>query len=238
MVSVFALAKSVLKPSARSLALFMVFVFICIGGVIQTYAFIDDIPGVEKPPLYDQLSVLELWFPWILLAAPVHLLGDILDLWWLLELFPSLGFRVPLASIAYSYILSCWTIYSWNKWVKYSRMKKYLVFVAITVSLMMSPLPVLFSPPVTLADISRFISGFVSILLVTITYIVSLIGLVRVLKIIIMEFKKIIGQIHSWVQNQVYAWLYCHKAFLNVSTKSYFREHSIHFNIESLRYIL
>jgi len=84
-----------LKPNLRKLALFSILAFICIGGVIQTYAFIDDVPGILKPPLYDILHPLELWFPWIILALPTHLSGRIFNVWWLIRYFPEIspGFR-------------------------------------------------------------------------------------------------------------------------------------------------
>ena len=187
------LLKEILKPNIKALALFIVFSFICIGGVIQTYAFIDDIPGIEKPPLYDQLSALELWFPWILLVAPLHILGAVLRLWWIINLFPELssGFKIPLASIAFSYILSCWTVYSWDKWVKNSKRKMYAVLtIATVISLMMSPLPILFLPNITLVKLLRFISGFIFILLITGTYITSLIGLAYSFKTILIKTRK------------------------------------------------
>jgi len=108
------LLKRVLKPNIKVVVLFTVFSFICIGGVIQTYAFVDDVSDIEKPPLYDQLSALKLWFPWILLATPLDLLGVVLGLWWLIDLFPEFasGFKIPIASIVFSYILSCWAVYS------------------------------------------------------------------------------------------------------------------------------
>jgi len=174
------LLKRILKPNIKVLVLFIIFSFICIGGVIQTYAFIDDVPGIEKPPLYDQPSALELWFPWILLAAPLHILGAVLGLWWLIDLFPEFtsGFKIPIASIVFSYILSCWAVYSWDKWVRDSKRKVYAVItVATVISLMMSPLPILFLPNITLFKILRFISGFIFVLLITGTYIISLIGL-------------------------------------------------------------
>jgi len=58
--------------------LFLLFAFISVAGAIQAYAFIDDMPGVEKPPLYDQLRLFDFWFPWVLLIAPLGLLAAVL----------------------------------------------------------------------------------------------------------------------------------------------------------------
>ncbi len=139
----YAVFSRLLRPDARVLALFVVFVFICIGGVIQTYAFVDEVPGVVKPPLYDQLQVLELWYPWILLSAPVHFLGGALRLWWLLNVFPELspGFKIPLASIAFSYALSWWTFYSWDEWFKQRVRKVIALSLSLIASLMLYPAP-------------------------------------------------------------------------------------------------
>jgi len=68
---------NVLKPSPNSLTLFAALTFICIGGVIQTYAFIDNVSGIPKPPLYDELSYFNLWFPWVLFVFPLHVIGGI-----------------------------------------------------------------------------------------------------------------------------------------------------------------
>jgi len=116
---------SFLKPTPRSLALFAVLAFICVGGAIQSYAFIDDVSGVTKPPFYDLLKPLELWVPWIFFAAPVHLLGSLLGLRWLLRCFPSLGgVSAPVASLAYAYVISCWAVHSWDRWARYGRYGK------------------------------------------------------------------------------------------------------------------
>ena len=170
--------KFLLRLDFMALALFGVFVFICIGGVIETYAFIDGVPGVVKPPLYDQLSSLELLLPWVILAAPVHVLGRALNLWWLLKLFPELspGFKVPLVSIAYSYILAQWTTYSWSRWVRGSRKKVYAVILAsLAISAIMESPLTLTSIPVR--EVIRAITGFVFTLLVIHSYLTSITGI-------------------------------------------------------------
>ena len=122
----------IFKPSMRKLALFALLSFICIGGAIQSYVFIDDVSDVPKPPFYDLLKPLAIWPSWVFLAAPVHLLGSFLELWDLLKYFPSLsGVRVPLASIAYSYVLSCWTVYTWSKWFKAIKLKSSILLTGL-----------------------------------------------------------------------------------------------------------
>lgn len=39
-----------LKPKVGVLVIFALLAFICVGGAIQSYAFIDDVPEVPKPP--------------------------------------------------------------------------------------------------------------------------------------------------------------------------------------------
>ena len=173
---------SFLKPTPRSLALFAVLAFICVGGAIQSYAFIDDARGVPKPPFYDLLKPLELWVPWIFFAAPVHLLGSLLGLRWLLRCFPSLGgVSAPVASLAYAYVISCWAVHSWDRWARYGRYGKLSPLVGIALASIFC-LPLVSLPagnPLEYA--ARVISGFAFLSVVFATYSVSIQGLYRAL---------------------------------------------------------
>jgi len=60
----------VLKPNLHNIPLFILLAFISVGGVIQTYAFIDDADILPKPPLYDILKPLDLWFSMAILDSP------------------------------------------------------------------------------------------------------------------------------------------------------------------------
>jgi hypothetical protein len=113
-----------LRPCPRRLLLFLLFAFISVAGAIQTYAFIDDIAGLEAPPLYYQLMWFDFWIPWILLTAPLCLLAAVLwvsaaylfDL--LIADFPRLGaVSFPVFSVAYSYVAASWLLYCWDRWV-------------------------------------------------------------------------------------------------------------------------
>ena len=171
---------SFLKPTPKSLALFAVLAFICVGGAIQSYAFIDDIPEVPKPPLYDLLKPLELWVPWIFLAAPVHLLGSLLDLWWLLDYFPRLGgVSAPVASVAYAYVISCWAAYSWDRWARHGRYGRLVPLVGVALaSIFHFPLVLLLTiDPLGYAAFA--ISGFAFLAAVFAVYAVSIYGLYR-----------------------------------------------------------
>jgi len=160
----------ILKPDIQKVLLFTILSFICIGSAIQSYTFVKDIPDI--PILYDLLKLLAIWPSWVFLAMPVHLLGGLLGLWHLLRYFPSLdSVKMPIVSIIYSYILASWTIYSWDKWFKNSRIKNFLLLLGIG-------LAIINSPPISILSLSCFI--FLSI--VFITYIISIYGLVKLLK--------------------------------------------------------
>ncbi len=173
-------------PTKVSLAIFVAMVMICVGGVIETYAFIDDVPGVQKPPMYNYISVIEFWIPWVYLTLPLHLVGAALNLGWIVKFFPELspGFTFPLASVFYAYILSCWAVYSWRRWVIGGRRKVLLVFiVSIVIAAVIYPVYAIFViPELILADIIRYTSGYSLVLLVVVVYVVALLGIVNTLR--------------------------------------------------------
>jgi len=98
------------RPDWRKLLLFAVLIAIAIGGHIQTWAFVDDVPNPPpKPPLYDLLRPLPLWVLWIYSLVPLALL-----LWPLRLLGLDVMRRAPWASVIaspiYFYLLSCLVI--------------------------------------------------------------------------------------------------------------------------------
>ncbi len=177
---------SFLKPTPRNLALFATLAFICVGGVIQSYAFIDDVHGVPKPPFYDLLKPLALWVPWIFFAAPVHPLSSLLGLRWLLRYFPSLGgVSAPVASLAYAYVISCWAVYFWDRWAKYSRCGKLAPLIGIALASALC-LPLASLPAGNpLEYTARVMSGFAFLSVVFATYAVSTYGLSRASQFIV-----------------------------------------------------
>jgi len=114
----------ILKPTWMKIGFFVVFAFIWIGGVTQTYTFIKDVLGIEKPPLYDLLKPYDFWSPWIFFSAPfyilVRLLCSIYDFCSpIFAMFPDMGgVKFPLAGITYSYMASAWMAFSWEKWFR------------------------------------------------------------------------------------------------------------------------
>mgnify|MGYP000173801779 CR=1 FL=1 len=169
-----------LRPDIRKLTLFGILSFICIGGVIQTYVFIGEESGIPKPPLYDTLRPFDLWLPWIIFALPVHLIGRLLNFWWLIEYFPNIGFRLPLASIIYAYTISCWTIHVWDRWLTY-RGRRRVISIGIA-SVLLLYLPIVFQPLTILSYFTKIVSGFIFLSLILIVYIVSIYGLYRLVR--------------------------------------------------------
>ena len=178
-----------LKPDMRELVLFSVLAFICVGGVIQTYAFLDDVPGIPKPSLYDVLRPLELWFPWIILTLPTHFLGRLLNVWWLLRYFPEIspGFSFPLVSVIYAYILSCWTFHVWDKWLSKSPRRKLFIIAGIILAAIFNPPITLLWAPFSLDYLLIVISGFIFLFLIFTVYAISIYGLYKVARSFISE---------------------------------------------------
>ncbi|MDJ0270058.1 MAG: hypothetical protein NXY59_05885 [Aigarchaeota archaeon] len=112
----------VIVPSRKTVLIFLGLSFLSIAGAVQSYAFGDDVPCVEKPPLYDALRPYGFWFPWIIFTAPLHVAAALIcgsgDLCiQLLSSFPSMGaVKFPLASVLYSSAAACWVVYSWRRW--------------------------------------------------------------------------------------------------------------------------
>jgi len=110
--------RNFLKPDWRKILLLTLFGFVSAGGEIQTWAFDEHNPQI-KPPLYDLLRPLPLWFVWIV---------SLLPLLWLSAFFRGIGLD-PLkigfdanllwriALVCYYYLLSCLlvSLFNWGK---------------------------------------------------------------------------------------------------------------------------
>ncbi len=159
-----------LKPNLKKISLFLFLSFICVGGAIQSYAFVHDVPGLTKPPFYDLLNPLGLWIAWVFLAVPVHIFGYFLGFSWILKFFPNISSatKLPLISIAYSYLVSCWVVHVWGKWLRFesSEIKLIFFFTALVLAAMFSPLPL----------------HFIFLFSVFLVYFISAYGLIKVLK--------------------------------------------------------
>ncbi len=67
-----------ISPAPSSVTLTLILAFILVGGQIQAYAFVDDVPGMEPPPFYDLLRPLSIWPAMTILVLPWSLAGSIL----------------------------------------------------------------------------------------------------------------------------------------------------------------
>jgi len=182
--------KMLFIPDSRKLAIFTTLSLICVGGAIQSYAFIDDIPGIPKPPFYDLLKPFSIWPAWVLLIAPLHILSYILNLTYLLDYLPPLGgVKAPFFSVLYSYILSCWSIYVWDKWLKNDKLKILILLLGIVTAFLMNP-PFLLT---SLDEVSYIFSGFVLISIVMTLYAVALYGFVKLLFSLVYIFSRRLG---------------------------------------------
>jgi hypothetical protein len=99
--------KRFLRPDWRKILLLTLFGLIAAGGQIQAWAFSDD--PQTKPPLYDLLRPLPLWFIWVVSMLPLIVLSTFLR---------SMGFNPSkigvdanllwgIALVTYYYLLSC-----------------------------------------------------------------------------------------------------------------------------------
>ena len=184
----------VLKPRVRTLMLFSILTFICIGGAIETQVFIDN---VEKSPILNYIGNLDLLWPWILLSFPIHVLASILKLWWLLNYFPEIVpyVKLPIASIIYAYIVSCWVYYVWHRFIcGKSNLKRIVITLSFTLPITQY-IPSITSLIINLISrinvLSRLnlkfiifvVSGYIFTAIVVFVYIVSIVGLLKLIKL-------------------------------------------------------
>ncbi len=171
--------KLIFTPDSRKLAIFTALSLICVGGVIQSYAFIDEVPGIPKPPFYDLLKPFSIWPAWVLLAAPLYIISYIFNLTYLVDRLPPLGgVKIPLFSVLYSYILSCWSIYVWDKWLKTDKLKHLILGLGVFTAFIINPPIILTSFP---GGVSYILSGFLLISIITVLYSIALYGFIKLL---------------------------------------------------------
>jgi len=183
--------KSILIPDWRKLAIFTVLSLICIGGVIQSYAFIDEILGIPKPPLYDLLKPFSIWPAWVLLVVPLYILSHIFNLTYLVDNFPPLGgVKTSFFSVLYSYILSCWSIYVWDKWLKTDKLKYLILALGVFTAFAINPPIILTSFP---EGASYILSGFILISITMILYSIALYGFIKFLSSLVKILYKRLG---------------------------------------------
>jgi hypothetical protein len=90
-------------------------VALLVAAYIQAFAFVDDVPGATKPPLYDALLPFDFWVPGMLLILPLAVVSTPLE-WLGLSLLSS-PLIWPL-QILYLYVLSCLLVFGHDHWAK------------------------------------------------------------------------------------------------------------------------
>jgi hypothetical protein len=106
--------RSVVSLSLRKLLVFAVLWAVVIGGYVQSYAFIDDLPNPQpKPPRFDVLRPLPLWPLAVMVLAPLlaaestlHWLGQ-LNTAQLLHSVPGIVAAVAVTSLHLYMVSGC-----------------------------------------------------------------------------------------------------------------------------------
>ncbi len=179
--------REVLKPTKTKLVFFILYAFLWIAGVTQTYAFIDDVPGLAKPPLYDYLRPFSFWFAWLVFSAPFYIITSLLCIPYdfctaVLSNFPNMGaVKLPLAGIIYTYFAAAFTICSWNNYVAKSNKEKQVLLISLIFTLILvGPIAaIIFIEPSRLLFI---LSSYATMYLVMFFYVTSTYGVYRIIK--------------------------------------------------------
>ncbi len=154
-------------PDPSSIVLTLILAFILVGGQIQAYAFVDDVPGTEPPPLYDLLKPLSIWPAMVILALPWSMIGTILCFAGVCGI-KGLSTILPLAVI---YLEASWFVRVWRG---LGRVGKSLVVIS-------SIAPGIPSLPAVPIDPLFFVSSLVLTSVVIAVHLTSLYGLLKVL---------------------------------------------------------
>jgi hypothetical protein len=104
-----------LKPDGRRLVATLLMVALLVAAYIQAFAFVDDVPGATKPPLYDTLLPFDFWVPGMMLILPLAVICA--PLGWL-GLSPLSSPLIWPLQILYLYVLSCLLVFGHDHWVK------------------------------------------------------------------------------------------------------------------------
>jgi len=106
---------ALLKPNRRKVLGTMLMLAFLAAAYIQSYTFVDDVPGVSKPLLYDLLRPFSFWASAMLLIMPLALLSA--PLRWL-GLSPWASPLIWLLQAAYVYLLACPLVFAHDHWGK------------------------------------------------------------------------------------------------------------------------
>jgi len=180
----------ILKPNLLKIGFFMLFAFIWLGGVIQSYAFMDDVSGIEKPPLYDLLRSISIYPSYVFFSLPIYVPAMVLCSVYdfcsvIFQMLPSIGgVKFPLIGLIYCYVVSAWISYSWGRWI-ISRRAKLITLLGCFSTLLVTHFPLLLTPLRTLEEMIYIVSNLILDYFVFFSYIVAGYGIFKGLSIIL-----------------------------------------------------
>ena len=122
-----------LRPDWRRLVATILMVALLVAAYIQAFAFVDDVPGATKPPLYDSLLPFDFWVPGMMLILPLAVVSAPLE--WLGISLLSSPLVWPL-QILYLYLLSCLLVFGHDHWAKYlaARWRRLIVILPVVLT--------------------------------------------------------------------------------------------------------
>ena len=180
--SISTLFQDVFRPDKWKLLLGALAAFISLAGATQTYVFVDDVPGMEPPPLYPYIRGLDFWIPWLILTIPIWV-ACMPGSWCgqILEALPSMGsVKIPVFSVAFGYLEASWTLYVWERWVRPNRLERPLILATIALTAIIYG-PSLIASLMGYYPLSLSISGTFLSLFVIWLHTVSVYGLYKLL---------------------------------------------------------
>lgn len=126
--------KQLLKPDWRRLVVTALMLALLTAAYIQAFAFVDDVPGATKPPLYDTLLPFGFWVPGMMLILPLALVSA--PLGWL-GLSPLSSPLIWPLQIIYLYLLSCLLVFGHDHWAENiaPRWRRLVVILPVLVAL-------------------------------------------------------------------------------------------------------
>ena len=105
--------RQILKPDRRRLLATVIMLALLVAAYIQAFAFVDDVPGATKPPLYDTLLPFDFWVPGMILILPLALAGTLLGSFGVYPLSSPLIWPLQ---VAYLYLLSSLLVFGHDHW--------------------------------------------------------------------------------------------------------------------------
>jgi hypothetical protein len=125
--------RQLVKPDWRRVVATALMVALLVAAYIQAFAFVDDVPGATKPPLYDALLPFDFWVPGMMLILPLAVASAPLE--WL-GLSPLSSPLIWPLQILYLYLLSCLLVFGHDHWAQdiAPRWRRLIVILPIVVT--------------------------------------------------------------------------------------------------------